>query len=195
MMLYHGTSERNLKVILKKGLLPRSTSKRRTNWDRNPSHPEAVYLTNAYAGFYANASCKGRERWAILEIDTDKLSPFAFAPDEDFLEQAGRGKDGISGDMKQRTTALKKQLFSNYSGNLEAPSTAASLKYLGNCTYFGPIFVSCTSQPNFSISIRALSASTNLPSCRSRLLSDPRFLICSGTSVTLPTVPIFKPNT
>ena len=139
MMLYHGTSERNLKVILKKGLLPRSTSKRRTNWDRNPSHPEAVYLTNAYAGFYANASCKGRERWAILEIDTDKLSPFAFAPDEDFLEQAGRKSDGIPGDIHQRLTALREDLDVIYGGDLESKYVALSLKHLGNCTYFGAI--------------------------------------------------------
>ena len=138
MKLYHGTSERNLKVILEKGLLPRSASKRRTNWQKNPSHPEAVYLTNAYAGFYANASCKGRERWAILEIDTAKLNPPAFAPDEDFLEQAGRKSDGIPGDMYQRTKALREDL-DMYCGDLQSQYVALSLKHLGNCTYHGAI--------------------------------------------------------
>lgn len=138
MKLYHGTSSRLLPKIHKEGLTPRTVSKRKTNWKANPSHPNAVYLTNAYAGFYANAACKGNDKWAVLEIDCDQLCPWAFAPDEDFLEQVGRGKDGVTGDMYQRTVTLKKQLH-KFKGDLESHAVALSLKHLGNCTYHGNI--------------------------------------------------------
>ena len=139
MKLYHGTTARNLKAIRNHGLRTRASSGKATNWGSNPSHLRAIYLTNAYAGFYANAACKGNDKWAILEIDTEKLFPFCFGPDEDFIEQAGRGKDGIPGDMYERTKRISAVLEEDYSGPIESPAVALSLKHLGNCTYFGNI--------------------------------------------------------
>lgn len=140
MKLYHGTSARNLDKICKHGLRPRAVSKRKTNWVNNPSHPDAVYLTSAYGGFYAGAACKSKEHWAILEIDTGLLNPFAFAPDEDALEQVGRYCDGIPGSMQERTKIYRKRLW-NYASGITDPKDAAavSLKVLGNCTYLGTV--------------------------------------------------------
>lgn len=142
MKLYHGTSERFLPRIRREGLKPRGRKK--GNWKAHPSRPDCVYLTNSYAVFYANACAKGREKLVVLEIDTDKLNTFAFAPDEDFLEQANRGRDNISGGMTVRSKWYRDNLH-NWAGfpledehTKDGPATM-SLKFLGNCTYFGCI--------------------------------------------------------
>lgn len=135
MKLYHGTSERFLARIKRKGLHPRGRKK--GNWKAHPSHPDAIYLTNSYAVFYANACARGNEKLVVLEIDTDNLNPFAFAPDEDFLEQIGRGRDNIPGDMRERSRYYRDHL-EDYAGVLgEGTPAAASMKHLGNCTYLG----------------------------------------------------------
>lgn len=137
MRLYHGTSSHNLHAISKKGIIPRG--ERKGNWKHTvDSHANAVYLTNAYAVFFANAACTGNENLAILEVDTDKLNPFAFAPDEDFLEQAGRGHDGFTGDMKSRTRKYR-DIQHRFMGSLDDAPIASSLKHLGNCVYFGNV--------------------------------------------------------
>lgn len=146
MKLYHGTSERHLARIKRAGLKPRGHKK--SNWKAHPSHPDAIYLTNSYAVFYANACARGKERLVVLEIDTDRLHPFMFRPDEDFLEQAGRGQDGVPGDMKLRSQWYRDNLH-HYKGYLtdgiaagtvvEHSPAALSLKHLGNCTYFSSI--------------------------------------------------------
>jgi hypothetical protein len=43
MKLYHGTSARLLKSALKHGLRPRLHAD--SNWEKNPSHPQMVYLS------------------------------------------------------------------------------------------------------------------------------------------------------
>ena len=142
MKLYHGTSIRKLKEIRARGLRTRTSSGRATNWSNNPSHRGAVYLTNSYACFYANAACKGKEKWLILEIDTDHpaMFPHGFGPDEDFIEQVGRpNKDGIPGNMRERTKRIRARLHENWGGTLDHPPVAMSLQHLGNCTYFGNI--------------------------------------------------------
>jgi hypothetical protein len=139
MKLYHGTSSRNIERIKREGLKPRG--KRVGNWKQSlPSRADVVYLTNSYAVFYANACTRGNEDLVVLEIDTDELNPFAFGPDEDFLEQAQRGRDNIPGNMHKRTTWYRDNL-KNYEGCLEQPGHAPmlSLQFLGNCVYFGSI--------------------------------------------------------
>ena len=86
MKLYHGTSERNLEKLLKDGLAPRGEGI--TNWKEYPSRPDMVYLTQAYALYFAiSASDTDTERCLIMEIDTTKLNQTKFFPDEDFLAQ------------------------------------------------------------------------------------------------------------
>jgi len=140
MKLYHGTSEPNLEIILKQGIIPRKVRKdQRGNWKHSiKSNPDAVYLTNAYAVFYAQAAVQKGERLAVLEIDTSLLFPWRLTPDEDFLEQASRKqrvKDDKGGvctpemSMKQRTMWYRRRLLQF------AHMWEKSLEGLGNCCY------------------------------------------------------------
>lgn len=136
MKLYHGTSERNLKAILKDGLKPRG-SKATGNWDTCPSNPKTVYLTNAYALYYAlNAARTGN--LLVVEIDTDYKMADMFVPDEDAIEQVLRGRDGVAGDMVTRTMHYRKML-PTLMGGVEHPFVQDSLKALGNCGCMGTV--------------------------------------------------------
>jgi hypothetical protein len=140
MKLYHGTAERRLPTILSQGLQPRG--RRRGNWQHSIlSSPDAVYLTQAYALYYAWQATDTKDkadRLAVLEIDTDKLDPDLFAPDEDWLEQVSRKQNGpgvapIDKPMRYRTKWYRQRLM-NY-----APHWQDSLAGLGNATYHGTI--------------------------------------------------------
>jgi hypothetical protein len=132
MLLYHGTSEAAALVALKHGLKPRG--KKKGNWKHTIlSRPDAVYLTQAYAPYYAMCVSKDKQRWAVLEVDTEKLDCFKLVPDEDALEQVTRGKDDVPGDMTQRTRWYRQRLH-EYNHLVEL-----SLQALGNCCYLGDI--------------------------------------------------------
>lgn len=92
--LYHGTSYKNLASILKNGIRPRG--KRKGNWKEYPSRPDMVYLTNAYAPFFAIQSCKGKEKALILELDPLFLDQKSLYPDEDFIAQAIATQQNLS---------------------------------------------------------------------------------------------------
>jgi hypothetical protein len=58
MILFHGTTEENAKRIMKEGFMP----DKNCNWQLK-SKPGFVYLSLAYAPFYANeANGEGREQ-------------------------------------------------------------------------------------------------------------------------------------
>lgn len=107
--VYHGTSLTRWNLIKNQGLLPRGKSKK-SNWTHSiESNPETVYLTDAYALYFALETlnqCKGKfDNAVIIEMDTDNL-PGTLVPDEDALEQvARRSDDGLppSWSMKERT--------------------------------------------------------------------------------------------
>ena len=82
--LYHGTSERHLDAILRDGLKPRG--RKRGNWKAYPSIPGHVYLTEAYAGYFATVAAKKGERALIVEVCLEDDS--RLYPDEDFIAQA-----------------------------------------------------------------------------------------------------------
>ncbi len=135
MKLYHGTAARHLPDILANGLKPRG--KGTGNWRHSvESCPDAVYLTNSYALHYAYSATKPGEPMVVLEVDTSKLNMWAFAPDEDWLEQVTR-KDAalapIDKPMKYRTRWYRRRLpqFAQF--------WRESLEGLGNCTYHGTI--------------------------------------------------------
>jgi len=90
--LYHGTSYKNLNSILKNGIRPRG--KRKGNWKEYPSRPDMVYLTNAYAPFFAIQSSK--DKALILELDPAFLNQKSFYPDEDFIAQAIATQQNLS---------------------------------------------------------------------------------------------------
>jgi len=92
--LYHGTNEKNLKEILKKGLIPRGSKK--SNWESGigKSRKDLVYLTTCYACYYAsNASSSKKNRPVVLKIEID-VDKFELFPDEEFIFRTivGSGK-------------------------------------------------------------------------------------------------------
>lgn len=137
MKLYHGTNAANLEAILKQGIKPRYLRKTKGNWQHSiESNPRSVYLTNCYALYFA-FSAKGKSKdLAIIEIDTDRLNPFRFAPDEDYLEQASRGQalPEAGQGMHERTRYYRKKALSHYQHYWKD-----SLEGLGTCGYYGLI--------------------------------------------------------
>lgn len=137
MLLYHGTSAVALPTILAHGIKPRG-AKGRSNWKHTvPSNPKTVYLTNAYALYYAQCAAKGKDDLVVFEVDTDRL-PDLFVPDEDAFEQVWRGKDGKQGDMKSRTLYYRR-LMVQFLGAVTQPGVHMSLQALGNCGFMGTV--------------------------------------------------------
>lgn len=137
--LYHGTGARNLKGILANGLVPRSVNNKRTNWIENPSQSDRVYLTSAYAPYFALASCTRKgEKAVVLEIDTGKLVG-TFVADEDAIEQTFR----IPKDVFNREVMLTKtqEAARNAINLAETGKFTAidSLQKLGTCAFIGTI--------------------------------------------------------
>ena len=138
MKLYHGTSERVARLALQHGLQPRSESGVESQWDDHPSSPDHVYLTAAYAAYFAMQATEKGERWAIIEIDTELL-PSGLFPDEDWLEQVSRSQDlpeewGINGaSMEDRTKWFREHLW------MFPHMWKDSINGLGNCTHEGVI--------------------------------------------------------
>jgi hypothetical protein len=136
MKLYHGTSERYVERIMRRGLEPRG--RHIGNWKHTMlSRPDAVYMSNAYALYFAchTASRTKKEKAAVIEIDTTGLNPFCLHPDEDFLEQATRKKGDAPLDaaMKPRTEWYRERL-EDYQEHWEL-----SVEHLGNCCHIGVI--------------------------------------------------------
>ena len=143
MLLYHGTSAAVARLALKEGILPRADlDDLEGNWKDNPSNPFLVYLTSAYALYFAMAASGDEDEVAIIEVDTDKL-PGVMLPDEDFLEQASRTQDLPSDpfwdelremkSMEQRTRWFRNNLL------CFQHVWEDSVKGLGNCAHMGVI--------------------------------------------------------
>lgn len=135
MKLYHGTSGLHLDAILAEGLKPRGAGKK-GNWAHTVrSNHRNIYLTDAYAPYFVMASTKGAEPGLVIEIETDRLFPLSLVPDEDVLEQAGRGRDSIQGDMRKRTMWYRNHLDRWRDGE----SWRKSLEAMGTCGHTGVI--------------------------------------------------------
>lgn len=96
MKVYHGTAAKSLASILRHGLRPRGKRKQ-SNWESYPSREDCVYLTEAYAPYFAwmatdsktgERSLKSSERSLIVEVDLSVLDQSRLLPDEDFIAQA-----------------------------------------------------------------------------------------------------------
>jgi hypothetical protein len=138
--LYHGTSETIGRQAKAEGLRPRKLTGK-SNWKHVvESNPSLIYLTTAYAPYYALHAVNGNkgEKISIIEIETDLLDESKFRPDEDFIEQATtldkKNTVGIRGNTtNQRTKYIRNHLdeFSEF--------WKQSVEYLGNCGYKGSI--------------------------------------------------------
>jgi len=141
MKLYHGTSASVARLAVRQGLRTRKSTGVAGNWDKCPSRPDQIYLTNAYAGYFAGCAAEKGEAWALIEVETDRLDEDAFVPDEDFLEQMTRMTGASMRDLGlpdgsgvlQRTGWFRKHIL------LFQHLWRDSLERLGNCAYKGNI--------------------------------------------------------
>lgn len=129
MKLYHGTSSRHLDSILGDGIKPRGRKK--GNWKEFPSRKDMVYLTNAYAPFFAIQGCTGGEKALVVEIDLAKIDMSKLYPDEDFIAQAiaqktGQGIEDVHDEIRDS--------LEDYQHHVKE-----SLDHLGNCSHKGKI--------------------------------------------------------
>lgn len=144
MKMYHGTSASVAIAARKDGLSPRG--ERSSNWDVE-SRSDLVYLTTAYAAYFAN-NADGDGLWGIVEVETTLLNKSLILPDEDALEQAFRNLEisprtpkivrDIATSIEDMTMEQRTYWFRN---NLEEHANLASgsVKALGNCSYKGVI--------------------------------------------------------
>jgi len=132
--LYHGTCSRNVRAVLKRGLQPRG--KKASIWSAHPSRAGHVYLTHAYASFFARMAVEKGYQMAIFRIDADKLEPTRLFADEDALESANRSKDEARMPTLAQRTKYYRELWDILP---EAAYWETSLDYLGNCSHDGPI--------------------------------------------------------
>ena len=140
MKLYHGTTEKIGRQALTEGLKPRNVTGK-SNWKHTvESNPTLIYLTNAYAPYYALNSVKNfrKAKFAIVEIETDLLDETKMRPDEDFIEQATRrdekNKAGIKGKTMYGRVKYIRDRIDEFS-----ESWKLSVEHLGNCAYRGVI--------------------------------------------------------
>ena len=149
MFLYHGTNEKAARLALKDGLKPRKLTGK-SNWKHSlESRSDTVYLTSAYAPYFALQATDEDEKWGIVEIDVDLLDEKRLRPDEDAVEQTTRGiKDfGPIEDPQVRSILAKMPLTDMRArteyvrANLDRLHNLwrASLKWLGNCSYKGTV--------------------------------------------------------
>lgn len=131
-LLYHGTSSRLLGRILSQGIKPRG-SRRKGNWESYPSHPELVYLTTAYAPYFAwhAADVRKGERATIVEVDGGRLAESRLFPDEDFVAQCVSQTERRP--LEDVHSKVRDTIF--YYGDL----ASASVEHLGNVAHRGVV--------------------------------------------------------
>jgi hypothetical protein len=127
MKLYHGCSAKDLRSIVMNGLCPRGDKE--SNWEKNPSRPDMVYLTVAYPFYYAvcHEGLAG-----VVEIEAGELDRTRFFPDEDFLTNAFAKHERRQLDPQRQEKA--RLLLHTYGSFWKE-----SVRFQGNCCYQGTI--------------------------------------------------------
>jgi len=127
MKLYHGCAAKDLPSIMTNGLCPRWDKE--SNWEKNPSRSDMVYLTVAYPFWYAlcHEGLAG-----VVEIEARGLDRTRLFPDEDFLTNAFAMHEGQELDP-QRKEDIRVMLhtYGQY--------WKKSVQFQGNCCYQGTI--------------------------------------------------------
>ena len=133
--LYHGTTDKHLASVLACGLLTREST-RESNWDSYPSRTDCVYLTDAYAPYFAwNAvEVRDSEKALIIEVDPSVLDREDFFPDEDFIAQAIAKQEKKSIDDVHAEVRDTLELYRHHAWD--------SLANLGNICHQGAVAAS-----------------------------------------------------
>lgn len=129
-LLYHGTTSRHLSRILSQGIEPRG-KRRKGNWDSFPSHPDLVYLTTAYAPYFAWHAARKGEKAMIVEVDGSRIADSCLFPDEDFVSQCVSKTERRP--LSEVHPKIRDTIF--YYGDL----AAASIEHLGNVAHRGAV--------------------------------------------------------
>lgn len=127
MKVYHGTGIQHLVSILTNGLRPRN--KKKSNWKEFPSRKDMVYLSTAYAPYFAMIN--NSDKAVILEIEIDELDQDKLFPDEDGIAQA----------LSQQEKVPLDEVHDQVKDNLEFYQhlAMASIDLIGNICYQGTI--------------------------------------------------------
>lgn len=136
MLLAHGTSAKNLPKILKEGILPRG--QKESLWAACPSASSRVYLSNAYAFYFAHHCSKEDDDLLVLEVDVVRKNLF---PDEDFLGFITDHPHNLAQnlpDLRERTMFLR-DWIEEQPKNLRLDLADKSLLWMGNVSHNGPI--------------------------------------------------------
>lgn len=138
--VYHGTRE---SAIASGPLALRPRGTQPGNWfGNNPSHPDDVYLTDGYAGYFANVahskSDEPGDRWAIVEVQLDRLHRGRMMPDEDWLEQVTRGSVQAATILAGKSMEDRTAWFREHKHEWQSV-WHASLADLGTCSHRGII--------------------------------------------------------
>ncbi len=133
MKLYHGCSANDLPSILTAGLRPRSDKE--SNWEKNPSRPDMVYLTVAYPFYFA--LCHDAGPAAVVEIDARGLDRTRFFPDEDFITNAFAMQNS-GRELGPQSQAYIREMLHSYGEYWKD-----SIRWQGNCCYQGSISPHC----------------------------------------------------
>jgi hypothetical protein len=150
MRIYHGTTETVALLAMQQGISPRSRTGHKGNWEHTvDSHPEMVYLTSAYAPFFAMMAAEPDEFWGIVEVETDKLVEVNLLPDEDYLahkssrnssfnhelQNAWDGDFPDGADVKRRAAWFRERLKEC----TFAYGWEDSIREMGNCAHEGVV--------------------------------------------------------
>lgn len=110
--IYHGTDEATARRALSEGLKPRSKSGRKSHWGKFESHPDLVYLTRFWPGYFALNACGDAPRFGLVEVDLSQVDPDKLYPDEDYVEHAGRERlQYLAGtNLSDRTRFVRERL-------------------------------------------------------------------------------------
>jgi hypothetical protein len=127
MKLYHGCAAKDLPSIMTNGLCPRGD--KQSNWTKNPSHADMVYLTVAYP-FYFALCHEGLA--GVVEIEARGLDRKRFYPDEDFLTNAIAMHEGQALDPYRQEDVREMLHF-------HGDYWKESVRLQGNCCYQGTI--------------------------------------------------------
>lgn len=135
MILAHGTRLYTAERALKQGLRPRAAG-RPGNYPAYPSGRGRVYLTAAYALYFAQVAARDR-RVALVAVDSNVLAATGgLLPDEDALEQTLGYQEGAPAGRAART-----RWFRDHADKWAAAGYdyRYSLRALGNCAFKGTV--------------------------------------------------------